>query len=155
MASNTPILEQIILDIVSNLAQVTAANGYQNNVTAVRPNPGLGNALVDGLAIVSLGTATSEDPPNMAQQWRQEILIDCCVMQSESSTTTIDTRRITMIADIAKALLATYTRGGLAIDTVQTQILFSPIDYDAHIGFVTGVFEVVYRTVYGNGYDAL
>ncbi len=152
--ANSPILEQIILDIVSNLNQVTVANGFQTDVTAARPNPGIGNAIADGLAIVSLGSATAEDPPSQAQQWRQEILIDCCVKQSETSSTTIDTRRVTMLADVAEALLATYTRGGLAVDTVQTQAIFSPIDYDAHIGFVTAVFEVVYRTAYGNGYDA-
>ena len=154
MASSAPVLEQIILQIIATLGTVTVANGFQTNVTPARPNPGLGNALQDGLAIVSLGTAAVENPPDQAQQWRQEILIDCCVMQSESSSTSIDTRRVTMIADIAQALLAGYTQGGLAVDTQQTEIIFSPIDYDAHVGFVTGVFEVIYRTAYGNGYNS-
>jgi hypothetical protein len=162
------ILERIALDVVRSLADVTAANGYQNTVADVlRPNPGVGNDVIDRRLIVIQGPEVREwDAPEQYTQWLQSFLILSMVIESEASSTSIDSRLNSLAADVESCLAksratltdpithATYggqTRGGLAEDTILAG-RGKDVDADpaAHDGAVLVLVQVRYRTKYND-----
>ena len=106
-APTVSVLERIALDIVQSLGDLKTANAnYQNIVTDIlRPNPGLGNEMVDRRLIVYQGEVVREwDCPETMTQWLQDFGVLCMVVESESSTTAIDSRLNSLATDVEQCL---------------------------------------------------
>lgn len=124
MAEN-PIIEQIILDVVSTIDGITTGNGYEQNLDAVRPtrqdlddeSPG-----TDGQVVVTFSDPEMNDEHSAAgnpprQGWTVQLTLIAYVIPGDASTTPLDTLINRVRADIEKALQVDHTRGGLAINT--------------------------------------
>jgi len=144
---STPILEHIALNIEAAVNAVTEANGFNQDLSAMRPkrNDFYAEAAVDKKVVVVAGGAELTDSHWLgASQWVQEFILVAFVIDSDEATASIDIRINQVVADLRKKLAATPNRGGYALDT-------NPGDY---IKFsdgegVTGVavaFDVLYRT---------
>ena len=157
---NVSVLENITENIVGQLRTITTANGYANDASGVvRPNPGLGHDMQDNLLVVIVGNAEREwDCPEQYCQWLQEYHILCMVVESETSTTSIDARLNSIRADVESALCLqreSQTRGGLAEDTILQGAEIAHSDVLAHDGVVMVNVAVRYRTQYNNPYASI
>ena len=124
MAEN-PIIEQILLDVVETVNGITTDNGYQQDLTAVRPtrldldDEGPGD---DGTVVVVHSDpepdAEHSNAGNPARQaWSLGLVLVAYVIPSDAAATPIDTLINRVRADIEKALQVDPTRGGLAVWT--------------------------------------
>lgn len=113
-----PIVEQIAVKLVEAVNAITTANGFNYDLTAVRPKRlHLESDLNDDLSVI----IEQEDPVKESQTestitWRQAFTLQAIAIDSDDSTEAIDTKLNKIRADIEKHLLNdTYnTCGGLA-----------------------------------------
>lgn len=155
--TNDPIIEQIVDYVVKSLASISVTNDYRNDVTKVeRPNPALGNTLMDRRLVVFQGNPSRpDDEPLGHDEWLMPLSIVCQVVESENSTTPIDKRLNTLRADVEKRLVADNTArtcGGLAIDTTIAEPEYAPISPAAHEGEVCVNAIIHFRTAEDDPY---
>jgi hypothetical protein len=152
-----PVVEEIAQAIKTRLETVTVANGYQQDVTVVRPTR-LGGFVPSDLQIV----LTQDDPTllgdiegaNSMKEWRQRFVANCLVRTSDTNTEPVDTTINTLRADVEKALMSSETWwDGLATDC---RVLASEgfIMADGEYEGVAIPFELDYRTDRDDPYTA-
>jgi len=132
---------------------ITEANGYQQDLTAIRPKrvDWWNDAPVDRNVLIVQGNPTrEEETPRQTLLWRQPFILMAIVIDSDDATAAIDTRINTIRADIEKKLLVEPTHGGLALDSeVAEPVYFGESDAFSGIGVVV---EVLYRTAWNDPY---
>ncbi len=120
-----PVVEHIAENVKAAINAVTIANGFNQDLTATRPTR-LGFADGEGqkdLTVLVVQEDPDEDeesstegnPPALA--WIQPFWLIAYVLDSDSSTDAIDTRKNRVRSDIEKKLAEDRTRGGNAWDT--------------------------------------
>ena len=152
-----PIVEQIAQAAKTRLETITKANGYQQNVTVVRPTR-TGGFVPDHLLIVLV-----QDNPtllgdlegaNSMKEWRQPFLAQCLVRTSDENTEPVDTTINALRADVEMALIvAPDWWSGLAMDCrilAPSGIVTQDGDYEG----AQVPFEVDYRTDRDDPYTA-
>lgn len=144
---STPVIEAIAVNIETAVNAITVANGFNQDLSAIRPKR------VDFIDVapkdltVLIKQADEEQAKAQAvttQEWEQPFVIMAIVLDSDDAATSIDTRINQVRADIQKKLMADPTRGGNAIDT----IILPSAEFDDGEGF-TGIavrIAVKYRT---------
>jgi len=147
-----PIVEQIAASIAVDIAAITTANEYNQDLTAVRPKKvDFETAWDDLTVLISQDTAVKDgEMTNNCQQWRQTFFATAIVIDSDKAETSIDTRLNQVAADIQKKLMVDEYRGGLATDT----IIMGAVGFDDGAGFtgINVVFDVQYRTLINDPY---
>jgi hypothetical protein len=154
---STPRIEHIAVDIKSAVDAVTVANGFNQDLVAVRPRrndfsdvtPENGKVLI---------WQSDEDKPGPEDQaystteWMQPFLLIAFVLDSDSESASIDTRLNQVRADLQKKLREDVTRGGYAIDTE----LLPSRTFDDGKGFsgIAVAFGVSYRVNEDDPYTA-
>jgi hypothetical protein len=149
------ILERIaanVLSTINNVAlpNVTTTAGNPQTLKAIRP---LKKTTPSHLLAVlfQLSPELDNDSPLMTDQRWQLFTVVVYVLPSETDTTPIDSYNNDIAAALQLALMADYSRGGLAINTrMMPTIYFPPVD-----GEVCGIafnFMVQYRTTLDNPY---
>ena len=141
-----PVVERIALGLEAVLKSVTAAGGYQTNVTQVLRPVRLGIPAVptDPFAVVM----TQQDPKIEGHTnpgaivWRQTFDLGLYIRVSEQDATPFDQLINMFIADAVKAVMAYRRRGGLAINTEVQPPLMATLD--KHEGVVMPI-DVIYR----------
>lgn len=157
------VLERIVDDLIYVMGQINPANGYADTVTATRPNPGLGNSLLDGRVIVFVGDPEKQDGPCLYTQWNQHLHLLCQVVESEASLTTIQERLNLIRAEVEYAVAgseASWRRSissgvPLAETTELEGAIFEEADPDAHDGQVQINIAVQYRTQLNNAFKSI
>lgn len=144
-----PILEQIAENVEATLRGIRLAAGY-NTDALVERRLRHGNKIRDNLLVIHQDDPPKQDgPPQQAMEWLQPFQIMCYCIESEDSTIPIDRRLNLIEADVEKAMMVDYTRGGLAVDTIpRVKAYFTDTDTGAE-GIIYQ-FDVQYRTAYGD-----
>lgn len=122
-----PIVEQIAENIVADIAAITEANGFNQDLLPKRP---LRLDFEDFKTQTDRTVLVVQDNPVFAVEddgrlhgnpmkldWAQPFVFICFVRNSDDDNEPIDTRMNRIKADIEKKLQEDTTRGGLAYDT--------------------------------------
>ena len=153
MSLPEPIIEKIRRDVVATLGTVTRENGYSCDLIVEEANPALGNRVRDNLAVIiqAFPQKVDEEAYNFTG-WLVPFEIWVVVVESESSTTSLDHRLNLVWADIVAALCKddSYTRGNLALDTTVEEPTPTPRELNAHVAEMQVVVHVRYRHLTGN-----
>ena len=118
---SVPIKELITLDIEAAINAITVANGFNQNLTAVRPrrNDFSDVSPVDGIVLIKQADEEKADnPANGTEEWYQPYALMAIVLDSDTATESIDTLLNTVAADIVKKLKEDPYRDSNAIDTI-------------------------------------
>lgn len=141
-----PIIEQIAVAVAAVVDAVTAEAGYHQTLTAVRPTRTDWSdvAPVDNTVLVWQSDDDPVDnPPQMTEEFIQEFMLICLVLDSDSAVDSLDTRINYVKSDLRKAFAAASTLGGLAIDVLAgPSVKFA----DKGLSGVAVTFSVHYRT---------
>ena len=117
----TSILEQISANVLTTVASVTIANGYEQTVTAERRQQRYAETAQPirdkNVVIYQDVPVLDEGVPQGHIGWYQPYWLECYVLEDEGSGTAVDTRVNSIRADVEKALLVDRHRGTLAVDT--------------------------------------
>ncbi|QNN23528.1 hypothetical protein HED60_15005 [Planctomycetales bacterium ZRK34] len=159
----TPIKEQIAALLLSTVAGVTEANGYNYTLSAMRPTRYGKFSIEDKLALVQQ-LDPEEDPENSvagdpgAKAWIQPFIVDVFAVPSEKSTDAIDTQLNVMCADVEKALMAALPPFGTAFDELAFNASIAPPEFmakaDGSCEWVRVIVEISYRTDETDPYTA-
>lgn len=155
----TPIIESIAANVETTLDGITVANGYNQTIVAYRPRRiDFSDTPPADLVALIIQTEAEFSDENRAQthaQWRQYFEVYVEVIDSDTATTTIDTRCNQVAADIMKALMVDPRRGKSDGSVIDTRIEgYSFIDPEnGNISGVHVVFSVLYRTSITNPYS--
>lgn len=146
-----PIKEQIAQNIEDIVKSVQVANGYSYDLLVERYSSSKKYVPKHlKVLIYQDGEDRIEQEMNTKDGRELRIALDVFIQPIDTDDTPVDQYANLIEADITKALLATYTRGGLAIDTdVEPADPFP--EYGECDGF-TLVVKVRYRTVFGDPY---
>lgn len=109
--------ERITENIVDTLEQMTVLGGYENNYT-VRRHRRIGDSL--GAADITLidGELTMNEQQSLGRdRWVKSYTVVVPVPHNDDSTVSEGDLHSRIQSDMIKALISTYTRGGLALDT--------------------------------------
>ena len=143
-----PVKENIAVNILAAVNAITTVNGFNQDLTAIRPMRNDFKDVVPKDGVVLIKQANTEKPGGQPAgpfvEWDQMYAIMAIVLDGDDVETTIDTRLNQVEADIQKKLMDDPTRGTKAIDT---EILPS-VEFDDGKGF-TGIsvnIAVKYRT---------
>jgi hypothetical protein len=140
-----PISEQIALSVVDAVSSVQEANGYRYSLKVERQQR-LGNSPEHLKAVVYQGSPTVEGEERFDTiTWKLPFEILVYIITSETEKTAPDTYTNVVTADVQRAVLADYTRGGLAIDT-NLAALEAFSEFDGKFDGAAMRFEVQYRT---------
>ena len=115
-----PIIEQIAVELAARIDEITTANGFQQNLTALRPKRDdfADVTPADGVVLMVQEDAEADpESPWPMQDWQQVFLLCAIVLDADDAATSIDVRKNQVAADIAKKLRADRSRGGLANET--------------------------------------
>lgn len=151
---STPIVEQIALKLVEYINAITTANGFNYNLTAVRPKRIHleGDINTDRTVIIEQENANLVDITTTTISWRQPFTLQTLVIDSDTETDPIDTRLNKIRADIEKQLTseANRTCGGLA----EGILLKDPEKFiaDPQVAGIAVNIEVLYTTDYDDPY---
>ena len=116
-----PVVESIAQDIAAKIALVTAANGFNQDLVAVRDKR---VAYRDQAPVEYTVLLVQEDEdewgeqPNTTKAWEQPFALQAIVLDSDDDSTAIDIKRNRVRADLQKKLMEDPTRGGNANDTI-------------------------------------
>jgi hypothetical protein len=152
---NISLTELITENIASAINQITIANGFNQDLTAIRRRRTdfTDVAPVDGSVIIIMLEDEPVPPPVDILEWKQKFAITALVIDSDQATTPIETRMAQVRDDIRKKLVEDTTRGGYAIDT----ILGAATPFDDGESF-TGIIleiDVHYRTKFEDPYTKM
>lgn len=152
----TPITESIAVNIATAINAITVANGFEQNLTAVRRRRlDFSDIKPEDLKVLII-QAEDELPDEEAvgsNEWLQVYFLEAFVIDSDSAATSIETRTSKVRDDIRKKLTEDTTRGGYAIETM----LRAAVPFDDGEGF-TGIeleIAVHYRTQWNDPYTKL
>jgi hypothetical protein len=115
-----PIVEQIAVKIEEAINAVTTANGFNQDLTAVRPKriDLKGDLNSDKTVFIQQEAAAVDEDVSTTDEitWMQGFLLSALVIDSDTETDSIDIRLNRIAADILKQLLSDtyFTMGGLA-----------------------------------------
>ena len=115
-----PVIEYIAEDIEAAINAITRANGFNQDLVAVRPrrNDFSDIAPVDGTVLIWQDDETEpEEQLYSTQSWVQPFCLQVIVLDSDTAVSSIDTRLNQVRADIHKKLREDITRGGYAYET--------------------------------------
>ena len=150
---SVPIKENIAVNIKAAIDAITTDNGFNQDLTAVRPmrNDFKDVTPADGVVLIKQLNADKPDAQAYSTvEWVQMYALMAIVLDGDDVTTTIDTRLNQVEADIQKKIREDPKRGTNAIDTI---LLPSAEFYDGK-GF-TGIsvnIAVKYRVKENNPY---
>ena len=148
--TTSPIIELIAVNIEATINQITIANGFHQDLVALRCKRNDFASIAPQNGLVLIVQETEEVP---AEQWtgtetfRQPFTLEAIVIDSDAVVTSIDTRINQVRADIHKKLTEDHTRGGYAIDT---SIGPSPFFDNGKWTGVDVLATVEYRTKWGD-----
>ena len=149
---STPITEYIAEDLKVAINAVTMANGFNQDLTAVRRSrTDLRNVPAgDGVVLImQVEDEPLEEPVGVAS-WVQKYLISAIVLDSDDASTSIETKMAKVRDDLRKKQVEDPTRGGYAIDTINGPA--TPFDDGEGFTGITLETEVHYRTQYADPY---
>ena len=146
-----PIKELITQNIEETLGKVKTANGYSYDLN-VRRYVAVAKYIPEHLMCIIYqdGEDRIEQEANTKDGRELRIAVDVFIQQGPDDTTPVDQYANIVEAEMTKALLSTYTRGDLAIDTT-----IDPADPFPEYGETDGftlLIKVRYRTKYGDPY---
>ena len=150
-----PITEYIADDIKDAINDITEANGFNQDLTAIRrKRTDFRNVAPDDrtVIIIQIDDEPLEEPVGVAS-WNQKYLIVAIVIDSDKATDSIETRLAKVRDDIRKKLVEDTRRAGYAIDTIN-----GPAEpFDDGEGFTGIVMELAvhYRTQYADPYTKI
>jgi len=115
------ILEKISQNLLTTLNEMSIANGYSANILFSRPLRKGRDPLPDTgvLFLTQLQETAEQDVSNQLQRWIASYEIEIYLFFSEDLTTTVDSSKANIFADITKLLMTDAQRGvpHLAFDT--------------------------------------
>lgn len=150
-----PVVERIAREIEDRLDNVLIANGYEVNLTVVRPTrTGSNVSPQNGLCIVTQAPEAARDetndidgnPPAMA--WLQDFIVTLVLAPTDSSTDPIDQVANIYAADAERGITSSTDHdwanfGGWSIEARQTG---RNVDCDGQLATVRLTYSVLYRT---------
>ena len=150
---STPVVELIAVDMLAALNEIRVANGYYQDLTAIRPRRVDYSQDITAEATVILeqmDPTLAETLTSNTRDWQQPFLVQVIALDIDDGGA-IDTRINYYRSDIEKKLATDITRGGNAYRQE-----FGAITYFAGEGFagVAIVVDVWYRTEYDDPYTA-
>ena len=150
-----PIIEYVALDITAAINAISEDNGFNQDLTALRPRRNDFSDVVpeDGLVVVwQADAARGGEEAAMSAAWMQSFALMAIVLDSDAATDSIDIRINQVAADIEKKLNEDVTRGGYAIDTqIDSHVKFS----DEGFSGVSVNITVHYRTEHNDPYTQI
>lgn len=143
-----PVIELIAKNIETTINAVTTANGYNQDLTAVRPKRTdfLESSWNDLTVLITQAEVEKIVDVNSLITWRQHFVLVAIVIDSDTASDSIDTRENAVRSDIEKKLTEDITRGGYAYDTG----LLGAVPFKSDDGANSGIaieFTVDYRTL--------
>jgi hypothetical protein len=115
---SNPIVEQIAVKLEEAINAITEANGFNYDLTAVRPKRIHleGDLNTDRTVIIEQESAALHQRTGQTISWLQAFTLQALVIDSDTTTEAIDTRLNKIRADIEKQLTSSsyQTCGGLA-----------------------------------------
>ena len=105
---STPIIETIATKIEALINAITEANGFNQDLTAVRPKRIFLDSDIntDRTVLIEQGDAeVMEDTAGDKTIWRQPFALQALVIDSDDATASIDTRLNQIACDIIKKLM--------------------------------------------------
>lgn len=151
---SAPLVEQIALALVEMIDDITIANGFNQDLAAVRPKRLHleGDINTDNTVIIEQENSTLVDQTAETITWRQQFTLQALVIDSDTATDPIDTRLNTVRSDIEKQLTSITNRtcGGLA-----EGILFRDSEKfisDPQMAGIAVNIDVIYTTAYDDPY---
>lgn len=153
---STPRIEHIALNIKSAIDLITTANGFNQDLTAVRPkrNDWKDEPAEDNKVLIwQLDEKEPEAEGMGSQQWIQPFSLIAYVIDSDTASASIDTRINQVRADIQKKLCEDVTRGGYAFDTAILPCA-KFVDGEGFSG-IEVIIEVHYRTEEDDPYTGI
>ena len=144
----TPIIETIAVDIETAINAVTTGNGYNYTLSAIRPKRVLfGNEVWDDLDVLIIQSGdNARDKASGAYaivDVKQQFDLMAIVIESDTASTSIDTKSNKIAADIIKQLRVDPQRSGNAHDT--TILAVDPFDVSEAFTGILVQIEVWYR----------
>lgn len=141
------ILEQIADAIVTQLQDITVANGYEVDINSViretrstRPSP-----VHHDLVLIQGERTRSRDHDSAgATAWRSRFIITAFVILSDEDTSSIDEAQNQLSGSIEKALMENVQWADLAIDTELEEVVPFGVEDGSADGIVIE-FDVIYR----------
>jgi len=150
---STPLVESIAVKLEEAINAITEANGFNYDLTAVRPKRIHleGDINTDKTVIIEQESAIKHQQTSDTITWRQGFTLQALVIDSDTETEAIDTRLNKIRADIEKQLTSSsyITLGGLA----EGILLKDPEKFltDELSGIAVNI-DVVYTTEYDDPY---
>jgi hypothetical protein len=116
----TPIKEDIAANLLTTINTVTTGNSYQQTITGIRTlRIDYAKVSPDDLTfILSQDEEEEAEPGHSKKTWIQNYTVLCVVVDSDDSTTAIETRINQVEADIRKAVRVDPQRNSNALDTI-------------------------------------
>jgi hypothetical protein len=155
---SVPLIETISEHIKTTIASATAANqaGNQQAFVAVRPNrlQFVQTAWDDLTVLIDRMDAEEGKGGYGAKEWRQYFGLSAFVIDSDSATTSIDTRLNEVEASIIKKLLEDTSRGGKAINT-HWHASTPFVDEQGRMSGILIMISVDYRTAGNDPYTPM
>jgi hypothetical protein len=147
----TTVRENILANIKTTLETVTTANGYDNTIASVQRWDKRGNPLRQvPCIVVSAGQERKTPVPNPFFTCHLTVYLDVWVRQDATDALVTDSVLSSLLGDIEKAIVADYTRGGFAKDTVlHSSVPFESVEGQPHAGLIIEI-EIVYQHKQGD-----
>ena len=150
----TPIVESIALKLVDYVNAITTANGFNQDLTAVRPKRLHleGDINDDNTVIIEQESAEVVDYTDTTITWRQGFTLQAIVIDSDSATDALDTRLNKIRSDIEKKLCAS---ASWRLDGIADGIIFRATEKfisDPQVAGIAVNIDVVYTTDYDDPY---
>jgi len=138
--------EYILQNIKTTLETITTAHGYNNTITSVQRWSQKGNNLQSIPAIIiNSGQEAKQQEPNPQATCKFTIYLDVWTRQDDTDTTPSDQVVSGLIADVEKAMMVDYTRGGYAEDThIMNNVPFETVEGMPSFGVQIEV-EITYK----------
>ena len=153
---STPIVELIAEQIEALINTVTIANGYNQDLTAVRPKRIHleGDLNDDGTVFIEQEDATVEAASEDETMLRQAFTLEAIILDSDAATDAIDTRLNTVAADLIKCLFTgtNWTLGGYADGLMLRDPAIEKFIGGEQIAGVAVNIDVLYRFVSDDPY---
>lgn len=152
---STPVIENIAGNIESCINEITEANGFNQDLIAVRPRRNDFTDIMPEDKKVLIVQTDEDDVEGVqpAATWNQTFVLMALVIDSDKASDSIDTRINKVRADIRKKLQVDPKRNSLAIDTINR----GSAKFDDGEGFtgIAVVIEVQYRTKVEDPYSQM
>jgi hypothetical protein len=156
---SNPIIEQIALKIKEAIDAVTIANGFNQDLTAVRPKRlHLESDLnADNTVFIRQEAAEASDSQLTTETitWIQGFVLTALAIDSDSASDSIDTRLNKIAADIQKQLLSAgyNTLGGLADGVLFRATEAAAYLFGQNYAGIDITIDVLYTTDYADPYS--